>query len=409
MIASLQGYIGKGALMLALVGASQILPYISFLAPLYYPVMIIICIYALVFRGAQVLNFWLTVLVLVAVLGILLSNPNALFKSWQRLVSFLIVIGACGPFIRETHLYAIRKVAFMWTMFICVGVGVGSFIGYFWGINNMLAGKFGTGVGVFGGLTFHSMILGPMAGIGFCFMLWRLYVYQTMPQKNKLLTIFFLFALFASVLLAASRSSFLALLLGAFMVVYQLKKERFAKLLKSILGILVVVVLLFPVIAPFTGNLLNKQKNNIEAGGVTASRNDKWQKRLSEFKSSPLLGIGFSAMDINNTSDYDPATGVVEFGSSWLAILSTTGILGFLCMIIILGSIFWKLYHSTSKHAVLFISILVFFAIHMLAEGYIFASGSYLFFMLWLTLGASDAFLRNETEADLQDDETFET
>ena len=161
MIVGFQNNMNRGALLLALVGASQILPYISFLSRFYYPAMIVICIYALVFKGAQMLNYWIAGLVLVSVFGILLSNPDGLFQSWQRLISFVIVVGVCGPFIQESYLYAMRKLAFAWTMLICAGIGVGSFVGYFFGINKMAGGRLSIGVGIFGGLTSHSMILGP--------------------------------------------------------------------------------------------------------------------------------------------------------------------------------------------------------------------------------------------------------
>ncbi len=50
-----------------------------------------------------------------------------------------------------------------------------------------------------------------------------------------------------------------------------------------------------------------------------------------EFESSPLIGVGFDAIDLNLSSasgGYDKDSGMVESGSSWLIILSMTGLIG---------------------------------------------------------------------------------
>ena len=50
---------------------------------------------------------------------------------------------------------------------------------------------------------------------------------------------------------------------------------------------------------------------------------------------------------------------------------------------------FKKLYQfrSPDNLSLLFFAILTFFTIHMLVEGYVLASGSFMFFYLWLFLG----------------------
>ena len=125
----------------------------------------------------------------------------------------------------------------------------------------------------------------------------------------------------------------------------------------------------------------------------TSSREKHWKKRVAEWESSPMIGIGFASVDIGGRATGSSTfsdDGKVETGSSWLCILSMTGLLGFLSIIIIwISSIIklFKIWKHTPLLASLLLGILVFFALHMLAEGYILAGGHALTFVVWLTLG----------------------
>ena len=74
--------------------------------------------------------------------------------------------------------------------------------------------------------------------------------------------------------------------------------------------------------------------------------------------------------------------------------LSMLGILGFIPVAwLFMKNLYFVL--SDKKCIVLYAvlgGVLIFFMVHMVAEGYIIASGSFLFFMLWATLGAAVAY-----------------
>ena len=55
-------------------------------------------------------------------------------------------------------------------------------------------------------------------------------------------------------------------------------------------------------------------------------------------------------------------------------------------------AIFIKIEKKSSKEAGLLLSLLIFYLIHMCAEGYIFAAGSFAFFYFWLLLGTIQAY-----------------
>ena len=75
----------------------------------------------------------------------------------------------------------------------------------------------------------------------------------------------------------------------------------------------------------------------------------------------------------------------IESGSSWLSVLSMTGIIGFL----IIMRIYSKSVISAYKFGKdpLLISILTLLSVNMFTEGYIFFGGSFLAFLFWITIG----------------------
>ena len=101
----------------------------------------------------------------------------------------------------------------------------------------------------------------------------------------------------------------------------------------------------------------------INTGGTFSSRESLWMARIAEIKSHPLTGVGFCCVDPRLTP-VNTQTGVIEPGSSWLAIFSMTGILGFLSFIIV----FYKTFHhayslSSQTESAMFCGCLIFFAI----------------------------------------------
>ena len=161
------------------------------------------------------------------------------------------------------------------------------------------------------------------------------------------------------------------------------------------------IVLLAAVTLPIWGSALDpvmqKYKDNVAEGSAYSSRENLWSARVMEFESSPLIGVGFDAIDLNLSSasgGYDKDSGMVESGSSWLIILSMTGLIGAILLFPVLFGTYRKLWFDSSPQATMLLGLLTFFFVHMIAEGYIFYGGSMLAFLLWLTIGVSRDFLQ---------------
>jgi hypothetical protein len=154
--------------------------------------------------------------------------------------------------------------------------------------------------------------------------------------------------------------------------------------------IVVAAAISFPLWDSALDDVIAKNEANVAAGGMLDSRTNKWALRFEEFKSSPLVGIGFAAVDLRNSramDDVDLIQGTVETGSSWLCILSMTGLIGALFLFPVFFHAFKIVWTRETESGPIILGVLSLFFIHMLAEGYAVAGASFLAFVLWLTVG----------------------
>jgi len=318
---------------------------------------------------------------------LIIVQPDSIFKPWERFALFVFLMICVSPLIRSDELSAYRIKIFEISAIFCVFLGVGSFFARFLGINYSMHGRmdFLLNVGVFGGLTRHSMLLGPIAGIGSIYCIWK-----GMLLKDKLYWILGAFCLIA-VMFSASRSSLMASIAGLTIVIYKLSHSG-AGFVKICVAITLIGAISFPIWGQALDSVIMKNEANIAAGSALSSRDALWDARISEFKNSPVLGVGFDALDLGmarQVEGFDEQSGVVESGSSWLTILSMTGILGTVILIPFLIKTYVGVYRESDDYAALLCGVLTLFYVHMIAEGYIFFGGSMLAFLLWLTIGVS--------------------
>lgn len=316
-------------------------------------------------------------------LNILICKPDPVFNSWMRLGLFVMLLLCTSSLAQSKKLRDVRLKTFHATLWIIAVLSVASFFCRFLGINFMWGGQPGdyNTAGVFGGLFNQSMMLGPLAGASAVFMAYKAFEAN---KKDRKLYICATLMCMAAVFFSASRSALICSVAGVLVMLLKASggSQRFLKILTIVVLIGAVT---FPLWGSITDDIMEKTETNIASGGFTSSREDKWNARITEFKSSPVFGIGYPSVDPN--LDVVGIGGVVEPGSSWLAILSMTGIVGF----VLFFSIFYKAYKACNKmrrrEDALYLGLLALFAVHMVAEGYVFAAGGFLCFILWLVIG----------------------
>ena len=223
------------------------------------------------------------------------------------------------------------------------------------------------------------MLLGPVAGVG------TLYLADiALKRKNRILWVLTAFC-FICVLLSASRSAVLSTIAGI-LVLIRLRVNNIGKFFKYIVAIFIVFACTMPLWQNSISGLVEKQNKNVTAGSTFNSREDKWEQRIVEFKSSPIFGYGFASVDpANKDNSIGDGGKSIETGSSWLSVLSMTGIVGFFIIMRIYVRSF-SLAYQWRKESLL-LSVLILLSVNMFTEGYIFFGGSFLSFLFWITIG----------------------
>lgn len=362
-----------------------------FLTRLYIPA-IILCLFYLILGGIGHINIrYILMYFFFGLSALFASEP--LFDSKIRVLLFYGVTLLCSAGFSSYRACVFRSLIFRNIIILLSILTVGSFFSYFLGINFMKT--YGTDMvvdvtkaGRFGGLYAHSMLLGPLSVlVALAFM------HSFMTSRKKLyILLFFLSA--AAVVMSASRAAVLALGVATIFVLLFMKDTNGGRgrLIGLLLGVFLIAI---PIFDEFSSGLIEKQQSNVEAGGSLNSREDKWNNRIQEFYSNPIFGVGFCAVDIKNTEDYNELGGV-EPGSTHLSVLSMTGIMGFFAYLLVLLQALKNVMRADNPIAQFRLSILIAMLVHAIFEGYALYAGGLLCLVYWLSIGVCIDFKKNE-------------
>ena len=180
--------------------------------------------------------------------------------------------------------------------------------------------------------------------------------------------------------ISASRSAFgLAVVLSVALLKWL--SPNFGILTKYVVIFGVIGVLSFPFFMDSATRMLQKQETQEETG--VTSRDFLWAQRMAEFNSSPVYGVGFAVQ----CTDENQTVGRGESGSSRLAILAQTGVIGFVISLILWCKTFTRLRNIRyDNENVLAYALFLFFTVHSILEGYMFQGGWYMCVICWLTV-----------------------
>lgn len=320
-------------------------------------------------------------------ISVAIDSPPAIFNSWMRLGLFALVFFVASPLISSRYATSFRQRIFAASLACCALVGAISFVCYFLGINlriNVWTGDYAEyleTVGAFGGICSHSMLLGPISGVGAIAC-----SYMALTRNKYWWAIAAMCA--GAMLFAASRSSLIATLAGVVTLFY-FSTKNVGKNTRRIIIAVGLLLVTNPLWNSALDGVMKKNQGSIYEGVNYSSRTPKWNLRLEEWESSPIFGVGFCAVSEKDDIAID---GKIEPGSSWLAVLSMTGTVGFILFCMIFGRAAKNSLSPRTPEAALAGAVLIMLGVHMLAEGHVFSGGSYLCFLVWLAIGhATDA------------------
>jgi|GEM_PF-420478 len=381
--------------ILALITTIAVLIQISFLkfnlGNAYYGILIVI-FPLLVFLGKKYrFNYLMIWFVLASFISILLNDIPSFFQPYQRFIAFILVMGLVGPLIRNTSLNNFRIKLFNILNQGVLILVVLSFFGIAAGLPIMI------GRGGFAGFFKHSMMLGPMAAVAMLVAIHR--AYTTDKKKKRWLFLGCAALAFITSVAAGSRAALLAGVSGGLFYFYKINQGKITRFVRTVIIIVAIGIFSFPLWEPYTERIMGKMAYSEQQGDLLLTRSAFWEIRIREFRSSPLLGVGFASVDTSILDNrYDATGGNVEPGSSWLAVLSMTGLLGFIpFLLLILKYICFLFKENNNKIQSAYLGGMIFlFIVHMMAEGYVLSAGSGLFFYFWLIMGNIEIFRKEQ-------------
>lgn len=341
----------------------------------------------LLFRGGMITNKKYLFFISATIFSIWLNDIPALFKAPLRLFAFFSLAFMVGPFFVNDRLIRMRRLLFIWTLKILRWIMLISLILKFVNPGSV------TNNSGFSGLTTHSMVISPLAGICLLYSFYRLYLSETRLEHYKEAA--YLCICFLVLLLSGSRGALGATVVAVAVFYIRLYRHQMGKLLQIGLFSLLLIIATSAIWWPYTERLRDKVESSSKNGGQVATRERIWQDRLDEFTHYPIFGVGFASYNLDYIqSEYtiNRKTGVIEPGTSWLFLLSSLGLYGFLSFLIPFAYSVYKLFKDldTGLNGGLLCSIMILFSVHMLTEGYVIASGAYLCFLFWLCLSESE-------------------
>lgn len=379
------------ALIISILAINNILIMTPFTPlPIYYGMFLLTFILAILNSRIK-LDIATVIFVIVCSASVTFNNIPAYFRPIERLAIFVISLLVISPLLQSDFMKKVRLHCFKFSNRIIVTVVFISFIGKITGIYPGL-----DFANHFGGLTLSSMSIAPLAAVSFIIAVFQL-KNGSLSKMYKWFFRFMILASFLVLLLSASRIAIGSLLVASLYLLTKIYNEKYSKFVRVIFVFSMLTVASFPLLDSYTNDLVLKTEQRNVDGNFLSSREQLWAFRLQEFNQSPLIGIGFSNA-MYGSINYD--TGTVEPGTSWGVILSMIGVLGLSVFVFLLISAFRRNSKINSKNYLsisdFLNTLLIFFMFHWIAEGYILAANSYLFFYSWLILGVSGINQQNK-------------
>lgn len=234
--------------------------------------------------------------------------------------------------------------------------------------------------GWFSGLAVHSMMLGPIAMVASLFFI----VLYMEKQKKWYLILFFITTM--SAVFASSRAALLGIIAA---IGYSLFFGKFnSRMRKSLIWLIIGCgILTLPISDIAFKGVINKQETREKQTDNINSRQAKFDFRIAEFESAPLLGVGFCAIDVTGGDAYGIMDGRIEPGTSHLSVLSMTGLLGMMAYVFILYQAYRNARNTRTPHARFVLLCFIAMFVHAWFEGYVFSAGGFLAYLYWLIIG----------------------
>lgn len=331
------------------------------------------------------INRTLGLFVVVGLLSLILNDSIGDTTGYERLAYFVLMATLFSPLASSPSLTQFKNKAWrllIWGLRISIVV---NFILYLsWEINHEPQ-RF------FRGNTGHGMMLGVLAMVVLLDTMWQLLKGKSLGRV-KWIAYGGLLAMSAILVVSSgSRCALAASVVGMIPMIVTLRRQKLKLIWAVVVASLIILGFSVSQLRTFEG-IKYKTSLALEHGSLTYSRNHLWQARINEFSQNPMLGIGFgitTEQPVDDVYKYNKDTNLrhtTEPGSSWLNVLSTTGLTGFLLIMIFNLKLFLRLkrHWNLNRETVLYMSLLIALWLHGCFEGWLLYAGSVTFMIYWL-------------------------
>ncbi len=349
----------------------------------------------------------LLLFLIVAAVGVAVNTPDPVFRCWMRWGYLSLVVLLLAPVLRSGMLDCLRRR--MWVV-VCWALLAGVALSGVIYVALAFAGELPY---TFKGVYNHPMTAAFMAALAFCVCMG---VFMAGSGRISWRGWVALAGTVVSLLLICAGGSRMALLsaMAAMAFYVALYRNRRVAIVGGALAAFVALIFVIPGASDEVFKiLLRKFSSGVEHESFTWSRDALWQARWEEFLSSPWVGIGIGNQTVfaEPWDDIDAimATGNIEPGSSWLAVLSQTGAIGFIAFAAynVQVIVAWfksfthgcsfnyvKIYNSSNisevpsfQSYIMPSGICIALMALSLTEGYVLAGGSFFCIAFWLVMG----------------------
>ena len=262
------------------------------------------------------------------------------------------------------------------------------------------------GFSEFSGFATHPMWTSCAAAVSTIFFVSLAFRNSDMAKWQKVVCYGMILISLYITMISASRAAFFIALACSALIIW-LQTEKFTSLMRNSLVIGFTALFFAPILIDSSTAMMSK-KNALEVTTKNTSRDELWAERMAEFRSSPIIGIGFAAHGVGQNK----TVGRNESGGGFISVLAQAGIIGiiFIALIWAAALIMPKRVAGTPD-MILIYATFVFFSTHGIVEGYMFQGGWYLCLVIWLVIGIMieyktlphEDYIEEDIEEEIQD------
>ena len=349
---------------------------------LYYPMLFIAFFYNNRSYKKNNLFSVFSLFLLTCLISLLFNHTRILpiFQAPFRLMAFSILIIGFTPLLSsiKKNIYCYRFIIYSCILLVFIG-----FINYYSYKTGAI--EVSEGNRVYAG-TIGTNFLGTLCSIGIIYLTSLLMFYNSLNRIILILSIIMILGLLICLLLSSSRNSIVSVIISSLFMFYIKFKRNVNKLISMTAVVSIIAIFTFPLWKEYTLGISDKQGENYKEFDMK-SRESYWEDRYIEFKSSPIIGIGFA--NISNPSEFSKKTGIIETTTGWGSLFSQLGFIGaFLFLSLTIKNLIFLLKHKKGHYLYcLLIGLLVFFCINSIGEGYITTVGCQFTIYFWTVQG----------------------